>query len=169
MGQGTLESELLCTEPTRRTSMVMSFALAIWSSRQVVVNLYTGLLRHDRFCHPFRVTVNLHLKLNELTKTTFPSLLRLLVLMVDVAVTWKAEFHTYFAGESGAHTDCNDFCAHQEVLRFRFSFWLVLPRTLDDCSLVSGLKNDRSIFVLQVPETVHPAVNMEAGAMHRLI
>ena len=83
--------------------------------------------------------------------------------MVDAAVTWKAEFGTTLLhGESGAHTECNDFCVHQGVHRFRFSFWLVLSRTSANLYLVSGLTHDRSRAVLKDlvshPETVHPAV-----------
>ena len=35
--------------------------------------------------------------------------------MVDAAVTWKAEFRIWLHGESGVHTECNDFCAHQDA------------------------------------------------------
>ena len=54
-------------------------------------------------------------------KDTFSSPVCLIVLMFDAAATWKAEFHTcLLQGESGAHTDCNDFFAHQGVLCLRF-------------------------------------------------
>ena len=69
--------------------------LALTASRREF--LHTGPLRHDRFRHPFRVKVNLNLKLDELTNTSLSSPVCLLMLMDDAAVTWKAELHTYFA------------------------------------------------------------------------
>ena len=56
-------------------------------------------------------------------KDTFSLPVFLIVLMIDTAVTWKAEIRTYFATWWDLHsprlaftTVCNDFCARQGVV-----------------------------------------------------